>query len=272
MRSHTHLSASIKLNLLDIFVAVSVLTIIGIRFFLELTGYPQLGGDGLHIAHLLWGGLALTAASLYLLMADRPNKYFASLLSAVGFGFFIDEIGKYVTSDNDYFYKPTAFIIYVLLLTIWLCIRLIITRSYSRSYLSPAEWPKRKYQRVLVIIYSMVYAFTGIILIVYLWLTNSNLLGLSGTIEKIFMVILISIASLYVIGAYHYSKGDLLYSASLIRLGALITLVFVYPLNFYREHFSAAIGCLVSVAVVIALSETSVKTIWQPLFQSRSKK
>lgn len=31
------------------------------RFFLELTGYPQIGNEELHIAHVLWGGLLLAA-------------------------------------------------------------------------------------------------------------------------------------------------------------------------------------------------------------------
>jgi hypothetical protein len=29
------------------------------RFFLNITGYPQIGGSKLHIAHVLWGGLLL---------------------------------------------------------------------------------------------------------------------------------------------------------------------------------------------------------------------
>ena len=31
-------------------------TVTLVRLFLELTGYPQVGGGTLHIAHLLWGG------------------------------------------------------------------------------------------------------------------------------------------------------------------------------------------------------------------------
>jgi len=39
-------------------------SVILIRLFLELTGYPQVGNSELHIAHVLWGGLLLFAASL----------------------------------------------------------------------------------------------------------------------------------------------------------------------------------------------------------------
>jgi hypothetical protein len=31
-------------------------TVVITRFYLELTGYPQIGSGELHIAHLLWGG------------------------------------------------------------------------------------------------------------------------------------------------------------------------------------------------------------------------
>jgi len=88
-------------------------TVIGVRLFLQLTGYPQLGGGTLHIAHLLWGGLALFVAVLLVLIWDNPGAMSsASVLSGVGIGLFIDEVGKFITSSNDYFYPPAAPIIY----------------------------------------------------------------------------------------------------------------------------------------------------------------
>ena len=88
-------------------------TVIGVRLFLQLTGYPQLGGGTLHIAHLLWGGLALFVAVLLVLIWDNPGAMSsAAVLSGVGIGLFIDEVGKFITSGNDYFYPPAAPIIY----------------------------------------------------------------------------------------------------------------------------------------------------------------
>lgn len=92
-------------------------TVIGVRLFLQLTGYPQLGGGTLHIAHLLWGGLALFAAVLLVLIWDNPGAMSsAAVLSGIGIGLFIDEVGKFITSSNDYFYPPAAPIIYGLFL------------------------------------------------------------------------------------------------------------------------------------------------------------
>ena len=47
-------------------------TVIVTRTALELTGYPQVGDSTDHIAHLLWGGLALFVASLLPLTIANP--------------------------------------------------------------------------------------------------------------------------------------------------------------------------------------------------------
>jgi hypothetical protein len=88
-----------------------------VRLFLGLTGYPQIGAGELHIAHLLWGGLLLFAAALLpLLLANRWVYAVGALLAGIGVGLFIDEVGKFITQHNDYFYSPAAPIIYVFFL------------------------------------------------------------------------------------------------------------------------------------------------------------
>jgi hypothetical protein len=87
------------------------------RLFLELTGYPQLGGSTLHIAHVLWGGLFLfVAALLPVIYANRWVYWVDSILAGVGVGLFIDEVGKFITQTNDYFYPAAAPIIYAFFL------------------------------------------------------------------------------------------------------------------------------------------------------------
>lgn len=95
------------------------------RLFLELTGYPQVGGGKLHIAHMLWGGLMLFIASLIpLIFANRWTYRVGALLSGVGVGLFIDEVGKFITQNNDYFFPPAAPIIYTFfLLTVLIYLR-----------------------------------------------------------------------------------------------------------------------------------------------------
>jgi hypothetical protein len=103
------------------------------RLFLQLTGYPQVGGGELHIAHMLWGGLLLfVAALLPLMFANRWVYTAGALLAGAGVGLFIDEVGKFITKSNDYFYPAAAPIIYAFfLLTVLLYLR--IRRPPSRD-------------------------------------------------------------------------------------------------------------------------------------------
>ena len=105
---------------LSFFVA-AIVTELCIRTQLWLTHYPQLGGHGLHIAHLLWGGLFMVSALAILLSyLGRGARQAAAILAGVGFGFFIDELGKFITADNNYFFKPAAGIIYLIFIALYL--------------------------------------------------------------------------------------------------------------------------------------------------------
>jgi hypothetical protein len=94
--------------------AVSILVT---RIFLELTGYPQIGNSDLHIAHVLWGGLIVAVGAALPLVFSNTSIYgISAALSGVGLGLFFDEVGKFLTQDNDYFFRPAASIIYILFL------------------------------------------------------------------------------------------------------------------------------------------------------------
>lgn len=59
--------------LLDLVLVMAVLSVLLIRFWLHVTDYPRVGGDTLHIAHMLWGGLLMLAA-LVMLLAFLDNR------------------------------------------------------------------------------------------------------------------------------------------------------------------------------------------------------
>ena len=105
-------------------------TVLLVRLFLEFTGYPRLGNSTLHIAHMLYGGLFLTASCLLMLIFASPSAHrIASVLTGIGLGLFFDEIGKFITSNNDYFYRPAAPIIYVFSLIIAMLIYILRRRE-----------------------------------------------------------------------------------------------------------------------------------------------
>lgn len=124
-------------ELLDIFFVSAISSLLLVRFFLYLTGYPQLGGNGLHIGHMLWGGLCmLVSISLNLAFLGRRLLRVSALIGGIGFGVFIDEIGKFITSDNNYFFRPTIGIIYAIFVILYLIFDFISRRGRlsSREY------------------------------------------------------------------------------------------------------------------------------------------
>ena len=113
--------------LLESFFIAAVVSFLAIRAFLAVTGYPQLGASGIHIAHLLWGGLLMLAALMLLLAyLDRSTQHVAAVVAGLGFGTFVDEIGKFVTADNDYFFRPAVAVIYVTFVATFLTTRTLI--------------------------------------------------------------------------------------------------------------------------------------------------
>jgi len=124
-------------NLLDILFVSAVASVLLVRFYLHVTGYPQLGAGGLHIAHVLWGGLLMLAGIVILLsFLGLATQRLAAFLGGIGFGLFIDEIGKFITSDNDYFYRPAVGIIYAIFVILYLTFNFLgrKTKLTSREY------------------------------------------------------------------------------------------------------------------------------------------
>ena len=117
-------------DLLESFLVSGIAAVLGIRFYLIATGYPQVGGGGLHVAHLLWGGLLMVIAVVGLLafLGKRVQSVMA-VVAGLGFGTFIDEIGKFLTSDNNYFFRPAIALIYIVFVALFLAARAIERRA-----------------------------------------------------------------------------------------------------------------------------------------------
>ena len=133
---HEHIARSAQAGLIDTFLISAVLTILTIRVYLKAANYPQIGGGGLHVAHVLWGGLGMVIAIVILLaFLGAETQRLAALVGGIGFGAFVDELGKFLTTDNNYFFKPTAALIYTIFVVL-----ILVTREIRRlRKLTPEE-------------------------------------------------------------------------------------------------------------------------------------
>ena len=136
------------------FIASVVVT----RWWLQFTGYPQIGGGELHIAHMLWGGLLLVLSGLVALLVRGPwVRELAAVGIGAGTGLFVDEIGKFITRTNDYFYPAAAPLIYGVVLA-FVLIFVLVRRRHAGHESAPAalveiehRWfPHRRFRRMLV--------------------------------------------------------------------------------------------------------------------------
>jgi hypothetical protein len=154
-----------------------VVAVVGTRWYLQATGYPQVGGGELHVAHMLWGGLALVVAALLPLVVAAGWALTASaILAGAGTGLFIDEVGKFITSSNDYFYPLAAPLIYGMLLALVLVFVVVRRREDAApaavrpariSRWEDAHLPRRRFRRILIALLLMFGAAWVLSLIVF---------------------------------------------------------------------------------------------------------
>ncbi|WP_092806645.1 hypothetical protein [Rhodococcus globerulus] len=125
----THSYDRAALARFEVFLFASIATVLITRAYLAAMGYPQIGGGALHIAHVLWGGLLMAVAIVMTAITEGSRiRDRASLIGGIGFGLFIDEIGKFVTSDVNYFYQPAIAIMYVVFVLFYLVAREVVIR------------------------------------------------------------------------------------------------------------------------------------------------
>ena len=70
---------------------------------------------------------------LLLAFLDRPVEHVAAVIAGLGFGTFIDEIGKFVTSDNNYFFRPAIALIYTVFIAAFLVGRTLLGQQRRLS-------------------------------------------------------------------------------------------------------------------------------------------
>jgi len=112
-------------SLLD-FLIWATLSLFGVRLFLEIFNNPIIGRGNWHIAHVLWGGLfMLVGIIIFIVFSGKSALRVASIFGGIGWGLFIDEIGKYLTQDNNYWFRPAIAFIYISFVLIFFLYRIL---------------------------------------------------------------------------------------------------------------------------------------------------
>lgn len=102
------------------------------RLFLTVFNNPIVGRGNWHIAHVLWGGLLmLVGIIISLVFYGKKSIKLASIIAGIGWGFFIDEIGKYLTRDNNYWFRPAIIFIYISFILLFFLYRILEKKSHQ---------------------------------------------------------------------------------------------------------------------------------------------
>ena len=243
----------IQLSILGLAASVSLT-----RFILEATGYPQLGNETLHIAHCLYGGVILYVACLIPLI--YTNKWAFTLsgaLSGVGMGLFIDEVGKFMTQNNDYFFPAAAPIIYgFLLVTVLLYIQVAKRGDPNRNKVDYNQdrfgWLTQNKLKLVLVAGLFIFGVGGCVRIVYYYSGGSDLFntllydrisGLPNISSDAVFLAAIQLWMEGLVGVFLLLSSVFLVfgkdrtGINLGMIGLVISLVGVNLINFYIDQF-----------------------------------
>ncbi len=234
------------------FMLAAVTSILTVRLFLHLTNNFQLSFGSMHIAHVLWGGLLMFLALILIFLFHPPLilKHCA-VIGGLGWGIFIDEIGKYITRDNDYWYQPAIIYIYISFVLLYLLYRFLQTRFPPRpsrfNFLLSLTHRATRYKPIIVALffYSFYYALDKLI----------DLFSISiihPASHMVYLKIIIDLLSslLIILGWFFYLSRRRLAGLRLFRLSLLLNIFLGAVIKFYFEQFSAVFGLGINILVL----------------------
>lgn len=111
-------------DLILILMISGLITLLVTRFYLQLRGWPTISFGVWHIAHANWGGILMViGCMLTLIFHGEKIRKTSAIVSGMGWGLFVDEVGKYITKNNDYWFQPAIIIIYISFIILYLIYR-----------------------------------------------------------------------------------------------------------------------------------------------------
>jgi hypothetical protein len=119
---------------LDTFLVCAATAVILNRVVLIVLGYPQIGSrepGGIHISHSIYGGIMMLVAIVIAIAFLAPaTRWWLAILGGLGFGWYVDELGKYV-SNAGYLYRGALPLIYITFVVLFLVARTLASRAYG---------------------------------------------------------------------------------------------------------------------------------------------
>lgn len=265
MRPAIRKNASEKVLTMMIFAIVSMLLT---RLYLELTGYPKIGRGDWHVAHAFLGGLVMVAGMVLELSVKDFSKKTAGIFG-FGLGWFIDEIGKFLSSDNDYFFQPAVVIIYIFFVLMFLIYRYLDKKDEGKT--NPGRWWgvikrfayyeifKKRIVLWLLLGLATVYTIAGVFDFAYLinrgkyiekkgltTKTEVNMFTMKSAAE-------VASAGCFGSGIWWVMKKKKRKGVSFFQTGLLINIFIASVAKFYFEQLLAVFGLGATIAVYYGL-------------------
>jgi len=255
MTSYFHLHKSAPDNIL-MFMISGIVSVLATRLFLHLTNNFQLSFGSIHIAHVLWGGLLMFLALILIFLF--PSSLIlkrCAVIGGLGWGVFIDEIGKYITRDNNYWYQPAIIYIYISFILLYLLYRFLQTRFPPRpprfNLLSSLTHKAARFKPIFVALffYSLYYAIDKLI-------DQFSQFIVHPASHMVYLKIIIDLLSslLIILGWFFYLSRRRLAGLQLFRLSLLVNIFLGSVVKFYFEQFSAVFGLGVNISVLSYLN------------------
>ena len=117
-------------DLILLLMISALVTLLVTRYFLQLFGWPTISFGVWHIAHANWGGMLMVIGMmLVLIFHGEKIRKTAAIVAGMGWGLFIDEVGKYITKNNNYWFQPAIIIIYISFIILYLIYRHLETNQ-----------------------------------------------------------------------------------------------------------------------------------------------
>jgi hypothetical protein len=230
------------------------------RLWFKIVGKIQISFGQYHIAHVLWGGLLMLVGVIILsVFKDKRAKPWAMLFSGAGWGLFIDEVGKFVTKSNDYWFQPAVIYIYVSFMLLFLMYKWLENKQPKTKELEPSTWEKilakvskstynRIFRRKLVLfgmaLYSVYYAVDKIIDSIKI-LENRN----SPVMTELKIGSEVMVGLMFLVGILLIINKKTHLGLKFYKYGLLVSILLTSVFRFYFEQFSAVFGLILDILV-----------------------